>query len=221
MPGDVGDRLAEHGQQLRAERRRHHGVDRPGGADDRGEPQHRDVLLDQAADAGAQRVAARSWSSKIVPRIALIVSSRSATDLSSRSATAPSPVIAADALEPQAGGEEPLDDDVVEVAGDPLAVGDHRELLAVGERLGAVERQRDLVGEAGEEVAVLHVEQARAGVGDGDQRGDRREVRAQRAPRRAVRRRRVGERRRAGPGSVPRVGQGGSDVPGRPRPARR
>ena len=64
----------------------------------------------------------------------------------------------------------------MEVAGDPLALGDQRQLLAVGQRLGAVQGQRDLVGEPREEVALLDVEQARAGMGDRDEGGDRRQV---------------------------------------------
>jgi hypothetical protein len=85
-----------------------------------------------------------------------------------------------DALELQAGGEEALDDDVVEVARDPLAVGQQGHLLAVRQRLRAVQREPDLVAEADEEVALLHVEQGRAGTGDRDQGRDRGEVRAQR-----------------------------------------
>ena len=121
----------------------------------------------------------RSCSSKMVPRIARMVSSRSPTAASSRSLTLPSAGHRRDPLQLQAGGEEPLDDDVVQVARDALAVGDQRQLLAVGERLRAVEGERDLVGEAGEELAVLHVDEPRAGLRHRDQRRHRREVGAQ------------------------------------------
>ena len=118
------------------------------------EAQDRHVLR---APARGSRLAATSacrfWSSKIVPRIALIVSSRSSTDPRA-GATTLGADHQADPLELQAGGEQPLDHHVVEVAGDPLPVGDHGELLAVGHRLGAVQRQGGLVGEGGEQLAV-------------------------------------------------------------------
>ncbi len=66
----------------------------------------------------------------------------------------------------------------MEVARDPFAIGDDRELLAVGDRLGAVERQRRLVGEGGEELALLSV--GRGVVEQRDQCTDGREVSAKR-----------------------------------------
>ena len=65
------------------------------------------------------------------------------------------------ALQLQPGGEEPLDHAVVQVAGDPLAVGDDGELLPVGERRDPVQRQRGLVGEGDEQLALLVVAAAR------------------------------------------------------------
>ena len=165
VPGDVGDRLAQHGQQLVAERVRTRRC-RPGRRCARPgvNPSTGTYSLTSLRISARRESPRRSWSSKIVPRIALIVSSRSATAWSSRSRDRAAAGHRRDALQLQAGGEEPLDDDVVEVAGDALAVGDHRQLLAVGERLGAVQGQRRLVGEAGQQLALLDVEQARAGV---------------------------------------------------------
>ena len=51
-------------------------------------------------------------------------------------------------LQLQAGGEEPLDHHVVQVPGDPLAVLQHDEQLALLLRPGPFERQRGLAGEA-------------------------------------------------------------------------
>ena len=202
VPGHVGDRLAQHREQLGAEGLAHHGVHRAGGADDRAEAQHRDVLLDQAADGGAQRLAAAVL--ELEDRAAdgldgvVELAHRLVESLGDR-------VVArhgGDALQLQPGREEPLDDDVVEVAGDPLAVGDHRQLLALDQGLGAVEPEGDLVGEAGEQVAVLHVEQSGVGVGDRHQRRHRREVGAQRHDDDRRRRRTgwSGPGRRLGPG---------------------
>ena len=74
------------------------------------------------------------------------------------------------ALELQAGGEELLDHHVVQVARDPLPVGDQGQLLRSVDGLAAVERQRGLVGEGGQQLPLAGVVEGRGPV---EQRGQR------------------------------------------------
>ena len=92
-----------------------------------------------------------------MPRMSRMVRSRSATACSSRPATSGDGASIAVALQLQPGGEEPLDHAVVQVAGDPLAVGDDGELLAVARTPRPVQRQRRLVGEGDQQLALLDV----------------------------------------------------------------
>ena len=88
-------------------------------------------------------------------RICRIVSSRSSTVARIRSAGVPGPSAAGSALQGQPGGEEPLDDVVVQVGGDPLALVEHGDPLLLGPRLGQLDREGGLVGEAGGHVELL------------------------------------------------------------------
>ena len=131
VPGDVGDRLAQHRQELVGDRAPGRPC-RPGPTCAR-----RGVKPSTGTYSRTRlRISARSedrclsCSSKIVPRIALIVSSSAETVSSSRRATSGEDAIARHALELEPGGEEPLDDHVVQVAGDPLPVGDQGQLAA-------------------------------------------------------------------------------------------
>ena len=72
------------------------------------------------------------------------------------------------ALQAQAGGEDPLDDVVVQVAGDPVAVLDHvgpADGLLPG---GEVQRQRGLIGECLGEANVFATELARPAIVERD-----------------------------------------------------
>ena len=53
------------------------------------------------------------------------------------------------ALQHHAGGEQPLDDEIVQVTGDPVAVLVDREPLPVALGVGQHQRQRGLRGELG------------------------------------------------------------------------
>ena len=100
------------------------------------------------------------------------------------------------ALQHHPGGEEPLDDEVVQVAGDAIAVLVHRESLVLAACLRQHERDRRLRAErAGEvedvagEVAVLvapheheHAEGAVRGAQRGDERGPVAAAAGRRAP---------------------------------------
>ena len=97
----------------------------------------------------------RRWSSKIVPRMSLIVRSRASTAWSMRAATSGLLGDRAGRLQLQAGGEESLDDLVVQVAGDPLAVGGDGQLGAVADRLRPVECEPGLVGEGRQQRPLL------------------------------------------------------------------
>ena len=72
---------------------------------------------------------ASAWRLKMTDRISRIVSSRSSTTAPSRRPCSASAVRAETGLDGHAGGEELLDDDVVEVAGDAFAVFDDAQVL--------------------------------------------------------------------------------------------
>ena len=97
----------------------------------------------------------RSWSSKIVLRMSLIVRSSASTVSSMRSFTARGLGDRPDALQLQAGGEESLDHQVVQVPGDPVPVGDDGELGTVLQSLRAVKGECSLVGEGHQQLALL------------------------------------------------------------------
>ena len=59
------------------------------------------------------------------------------------------------ALQLHAGGEQPLDDHVVQVPGDPLAVLQHHQQLAFLLGAGAFQGERGLAGEAGQQRRVV------------------------------------------------------------------
>ncbi len=105
----------------------------------------------QAASTEKRRLSAVSdsgtCSAKIVVRISLIVASRSSTARRTRSAFSGGSMPAQRALERHAGGEQPLDHQVVQVARDPVAVTQHGQLLPVGRRRAEPQRDRGLAGE--------------------------------------------------------------------------
>ncbi len=68
----------------------------------------------------------------------------------------------------------------MQVTRDPLPVRDHRQLLAVDDGLGAVEREPGLVGEGGEQLLVLHSRRSGRGVEHRHQCACLRQVGAQR-----------------------------------------
>ncbi len=107
------------------------------------------------------RTSARSeaWcaccSSKMVERMSRIVTSRSSTAPSMPGADLVVADPAAGPLQLEAGREQPLDDQVVQVPGDPVAVGDQHQLLPVRDGLGTVEGQPGLVGEREQQLALV------------------------------------------------------------------
>ena len=72
-----------------------------------------------------------------------------------RSVARPGPEGAARALQGQPGGEQPLDDVVVQVRGDAFALVEHRGALLLGPGCGQFDRDRGLVGEAGRHLQVV------------------------------------------------------------------
>ena len=83
-------------------------------------------------------------------RISRTVSSSSATDCWMRRLHGRVRTAAQRALQLQAGGEQPLDDVVVHIAGDPVPVGEHVELALGPVLLPQFEREGGLVGERGQ-----------------------------------------------------------------------
>ena len=90
---------------------------------------------------------ARSSSEKMAERTSRMVASSSSTDSAMRSRARSSAMELARRLQPHAHREQPLDDVVVEVAGDALAVGHHGQLLHVRAHPGQVHGQAGLAGE--------------------------------------------------------------------------
>ena len=88
-------------------------------------------------------------------RICRIVSSRSSTVARIRSVAVPGPSVAAVLCRRQPGGEQPLDHVVVQVGRDAVALVEHDDPLLLGPRLGQLDRQRGLVGEARGHVELL------------------------------------------------------------------
>ena len=124
----------------------------------------------------------------------------------SGAATAGSCDAAQRALQLQTGGEQPLDDVVVQVAGDPVAVGEHVELALGPVLLPQLQSQRGLLGERGQQRHLARVE-----------RGPARRAAARPARRSPSRGRRAARRR-----SIRTPGDGTVDqqVSRRTRPAR-
>ena len=71
--------------------------------------------------------------------------------------------LAADALQAHPGGEQPLDDLVVQVTGDALAVGQQGDVLPRPVRLVRLQRERRLPGEDHDEVGLVGGQRGRAG----------------------------------------------------------
>ena len=84
-------------------------------------------------------------------RICRTVSSSSSTVCWIRRWTAGSVLRRSVALQLQTGGEQPLDDVVVQIAGDPVPVGEHVELALGPVLLPQLERERGLLGERGQQ----------------------------------------------------------------------
>ena len=107
------------------------GVDRAAGAHRGGEPEHRDVLPDERAHLGPQR-----------GRLPVLQLEDRAANVPDREVEVVDGLVDAgrhlgvdghrtDRLELEAGGEQALDDHVVQVAGDAFAVGDDGQFGAV------------------------------------------------------------------------------------------
>ena len=98
----------------------------------------------------SRRSAARCGlaSSKIVRRMSLIVSSSWSTAALIRSATRPCAGDPGGVLQRQPDREQPLDDQVVQVAADPVAVLEHRQPGPIVLGQGDLQHQRHLLGEA-------------------------------------------------------------------------
>ena len=109
----------------------------------------------RAAQAAERRSCAGCWSWKIVVRIWLMVASRSATVARIRSVARPGAERGGERLQGQAGGEQALDDVVVQVRGDAVALVEHGGPLLLGAGLGELDGDGGLVGEAGGHVQVL------------------------------------------------------------------
>ena len=88
-------------------------------------------------------------------RIWAMVASRSAIAVSTRCAGRARPEGAGQGLQGQAGGEQPLDDVVVQVRGDPFALVEHRGALLLDPGRGEFDRDRGLVGEPGGQLQVV------------------------------------------------------------------
>ena len=88
-------------------------------------------------------------SAKIVRRMSLIVSSRSSTALLSRALTSGSATRRPGALQAEPDGEEALDDQIVQVASDPITILEHCQPLLVAACPCQLDRERCLLGEAG------------------------------------------------------------------------
>ena len=139
VPHDVGQGLAQDGQQVGAQLVGHRRVDRARACAASGvKPSTGTYSPDEGRGSRLR--------SDVRCRCCELEDGRSGCRGSSgrgrrrpcRSASATSGLAAelASALQLQAGGEQPLDHDVVQVAGDALAVGEDRELLAVLRRPG-------------------------------------------------------------------------------------
>ena len=169
-------------------------------------PQHRRVLVRQAVQVGAQRralVAALQLEDRAadvldgeVERLDGLVDAAAISGDSER---------ATGALQLQAGGEQALDHQVVQVPGDPFAVRDHRELGAVLDGLGAVEGEPGLVGERREQRAVVGGRDRGGRLEEHHQQAAGDQVGAQRDQGRRERRR---AGRRPGPRRRPATGRG-------------
>lgn len=91
----------------------------------------------------------------MVDLMILIVSSRSSTARATRSEASACSMKPCGALQGHPGGEQPLNGQVVQIAGDPVTVLEHRDLLGVRTALRELHRDRGLRGEALEGLDLL------------------------------------------------------------------
>ena len=118
---------------------------------------HRPDHLADAPSDGHREASSASWSSKIDERMRAIVPSSSSTRSLMRAATSGLRLLerAADPVQGQARGEDPLDDVVVQVAGDAVPVRLDLQALLPLLRPGQLEDDGGLGGERRQEVEVV------------------------------------------------------------------
>ena len=95
-------------------------------------------------------------------RISLIVSSRASTALLTRRPFSDSPIRDGDALQRHAGGVEPLDDQVVQIPGDPVPVLEDRQTFRIPAMLGELQADASLAGEDDQHLDGLRGQRQRA-----------------------------------------------------------
>jgi nucleotide-binding universal stress UspA family protein len=173
VPGDVAQGLAQDRDEVVGDVVGDDGVQRAGEPGGRGEPQRRRDVGEHVEHAAAQ-VGLRA--------------ARDVLELEDRGADLgdgvveiadgpddpvtrhrPGPQDLRDALQRQARGEEPLDDVVVQVGGDAVAVVEHRGTLLLGAGAGELQGEGGLVGEAGAHVEVVVGERGPVADPGGDQ----------------------------------------------------
>ena len=160
VAGDVAERLAQRGEELGREVVADSAVDGAVEEAARLEPERAGGLATErqhtVSEAAGGDGPGDASSPKMADRMCFTVRSRSSTAASMR-ATAASASVAHEpsgSLQRQAGGEQPLDDGVVQVAGDALAVLDQGQLLHPGVEPGVLDRDAGGGGEADHELLV-------------------------------------------------------------------
>ncbi len=142
MPGDVGQHLAKRHQQLLGQGRTDQAVDRADELEVRLEPRASRMsaitatICDRTPVPGERDV---ELSAKMDERICRMVASRSSTACCSRSATSGRSTSREVACSDMPGREQLLDDRVVKVHGDPLAILEQRELADPGVEPGVLD----------------------------------------------------------------------------------
>ncbi len=163
MPRDVGERFAEHGEEVLEQRRPRARcsigpLSRSAGWKPRARATSVEHVEERSRTPRPAFAAARAAAGRCVLRIWLIVSSRSPIARRSGPPARPGREAGGHALQGQSRGEEPLDHVVVQVRRDPLALLEHERSLLLGPRLRQFDRERGLIGEAGGHLQVLRRE---------------------------------------------------------------
>ena len=148
----VADRLPDHRERMHTHPGRHQRVDRAPMRTDGPTP---DPAAASAAVSSKRRrnptadASPAVCRSKMAVRMSRMVASRSSTDCRS-GARRPVRAPPHRALQLQAAGEQPLNDMIVQIPGDPVTVGEHIQLTLGPVLLPQLQRQRGLVGERGQ-----------------------------------------------------------------------